>query len=406
MQGGVRTRRHHGWYVVGSAFLLLFFTGASRFAFGVVFKPMLADFGWTRGTLSLAFTLNMTLMSLTQPWAGRLFDRHGPRKILGVFTTITAIGLLLTGWIAAPWHLFLTYGLLTGIGFGGVSTSVVSALLSRWFPYRTGLTVGIAMGGLALGQLLLVPLINHLVLHMGWQYAYVLLGSSVALLCLPLIAWIITLPQEEGRSQKAGLSELFPVRSLRGAMRTRNFWWIAITYVICGFQDFLVMTHLVPLATDLGLDPVRAGHYLGWMGGISFPGVLLFGLLSDYLGRTGPLALTFFLRFFGFLLVLFSPGAHTLLLFTLIFGLTFFASGPIAPALLHTLYGPRHLGEITGVIMLLHSLAGGLGSYAGGLSFDQMGSYRGALILALILAGIAIFSSLVIQEHSSSREAQ
>ncbi len=404
-------QRNYGWYIVGTGFLILFLVGAARFAFGIVFKPMLATFGWSRGTLSLALTLNMAMMSVTQPLAGRLFDRHGPREVLLLFTSLTAVGLLCTGWIFAPWQLFFSYGILTGIGFGGVSTSTISTLISHWFPHKTGLTVGIAMGGLSLGQLLLIPFLSWLMLIIGWEYVYMLLGALIALICLPLILGVITLPdtppvtkKKEKLSQASKQQPLPPRASLlrsqalQEVLRTRDFWWMAIAYVICGFGDFLVMTHLAPLATDMGLDPIQAGEYLGWMGGLSLPGVIAFGLLVDSMGSTKPLALTFLLRIIGFLLLLFLPNATTLFLFALIFGFTFFASGPMVPALLHHLYGATHLGELTGMIMLLHSLAGGIGGYIGGLIFDQTGSYQPAFTFALLLTIIATIASLAIRE--------
>jgi predicted MFS family arabinose efflux permease len=180
---------------------------------------------------------------------------------------------------------------------------------------------------------------------------------------------------------------------LSAALRSRNFLFICATYFICGFQDFLFVTQMIPFITDLGLSLQEASNLQGLAGLLSVPGVLLFSAASERLGRTLPLFLTFVPRLVCFALLVFADGLYPIYAAALLFGFTLMASAPLGSAIVSELYGMRHVGTLTGLVFWVHHLGGALGAYVGGITHDLTGHYTAAFAAAGALAIIALLTS-------------
>jgi MFS family permease len=202
----------------------------------------------------------------------------------------------------------------------------------------------------------------------------------------------------EKKKELSSLDENLQGLDLRGAMRSYSFWLFLFTMFVCGSGDFLVTTHLVAFVTDYNISAVTAANMLGWFGLLSLAGILIAGPASDRIGNKIPIALTFVIRFFLFLLILRYQSSLSFYIFALAFGFTSLITGPLTPTLMGRLYGMSHIGLLTGFIITIHHLAGGFWAYLGGLIFDKTGSYRLIFLLSLIMAFLAIFSSLFIKE--------
>jgi predicted MFS family arabinose efflux permease len=175
------------------------------------------------------------------------------------------------------------------------------------------------------------------------------------------------------------------------------FWLLVVTYFVCGFQDFYVSTHVVALASDRGASPMLAGNALALMGVMGVLGVLLSGWMADAFGAVRPMALSFLLRIAIFLYVLYVQTPWALFAFAMLYGFTFFITAPLIPLLVRQFFGSQRLGTISGVISMVHQLAGGLGAFAGGALFDRFGSYQWAFVLVLGMALAATVSSLLVR---------
>jgi MFS family permease len=180
-----------GWYILCACFFILFFQSGARYAFSVMFKPMLADLGWNRTSLSSAFFMNMTFFALTMSIGGRLYDRYGPKWIILVSTLFMSAGYVGIAFIDSLWEFYICYGLLAAIGFGGASIPLIAALMTNWFEKRRGLAISLAISGNCIGQFLLVPVFTAIVLNHGWRISYALIGfimlAANTLLCLTVI---------------------------------------------------------------------------------------------------------------------------------------------------------------------------------------------------------------------------
>ncbi|NQT56524.1 MAG: MFS transporter [Desulfobacteraceae bacterium] len=400
------------WYVLSASFIILFFNAGARFSIGVMFKPLISEFGWTRSSISFAFSLNMTMFALSLLIVGRLYDRYGPKWIILISTILLSGGYISISSIDSLWQFYIFYGILSGVGLGGTSVPLVAALTSKWFDRGRGLAISLALSGSCVGHFVLIPLFTTFVGNYGWRASYFLIGLIMLAVNTTLALLVIRGdPQELGHRpldreelNNAGTQESRPTGSgprdlgLREAMRTYSFWLFVFVMFVCGSGDFLVSTHLIPFLTDHDISPLTAGNMLAWYGLVSLAGLLIAGPATDLIGNKIPVTLTFTLRFLLFLLILRYQNLITFYIFSLSFGFTFLITAPIATTLTARLYGLTHVGILTGFISTIHHLGGGIWAYVGGLIFDKTGSYRLVFILSAIMALMAVFCSILIRE--------
>lgn len=400
-----------GWYIVAASFLILFLNSGAMYTFGVVFKPIIAEFGWGRGPVSLVFFVNMVVFALAIAGTGRLFDRYGPKWVIVVCSLFLCVGLILTAFMKAFWHFVLAYGLLVAIGFAGTSISLMGALISRWFVARRGLAISVAIAGFCLGQFVIVPLFTMGALRVGWRLSYALMGL-VSLAINSLLAFFVIKDGKPtrnslvasvrfGDSSTDGSSPAAPpVRDmgLREALRTRSYWLFLVVMFICGSHDFFVTTHLVPFATDHGVSAATASNMLAWFGLIGFAGVLIAGPMADHTGVKAVVALSFVLRVVAFLMILFFTDHTSIWIFSLAIGFSSIMTAPLNPVLVGKLYGLSHLGLLSGVVVTLHHTGGGFWTFVGGMLFDSSGDYRLAFLLSVVTSAIAILCTILIKE--------
>jgi len=412
------SRLYYSWCILASSFVILFFSSGARSSFGVLLKPMITELGWNRGSISLAFFLNMIFLSLSIIVAGKLYDRYGPKWVIAISTLFISSGYILISFIDFLWQFYICYGVLAAIGMGGTSVPLFAALISKWFTKWRGLIISLALSGSCLGQFVLIPLFSLFMVRYGWRTTYLLIGFIMFVVNMALTMLVIKKepddlsPKPHGRQDsdnmvKAGetisLGETHGDLNLRDAMRTSSFWLFTLVMFICGSGDFLVTIHLIPFVTDQGISSTTASNMLAWNGLTSLAGILIAGPASDLIGNKIPIALTFLLRFLLFILILYDQSLTSSYIFALTFGFTFLVTAPLSTTLVGRIYGFSHIGLITGFINTIHFLGGGFWAYLGGLIFDQTGSYRSIFILSAIMALIAFVSSLLITEKKAIR---
>jgi MFS family permease len=408
-----RFRLHYSFYIVLSSFVILFFNSGARYSIGVIFKPVIVEFGWSRSAISLAFFLHMIVFALSLALVGRLYDRYGPKWIIIISTFFLSGGCFFISLIHSLWQFFISYGIIAAIGLGGTSATLISVITSKWFEKNRGFAVSLALSGHCLGQFALIPLFSIFIQQYSWRTLYFFLGLIMLIINITLALLIIrgdpeaiglkpfgygNAKETEKRKGPSSLNQNLPDLDLREAMRSYSFWLFLFTMFVCGSGDFLVTTHLVALATDYNISAVTAANMLGWYGLMSLGGILIAGPVSDVVGSKIPIALTFVIRFFLFFLILRYQSLLSFYIFALAFGFTSLITSPLTPTLLGRLYGLSHIGLLTGFIITIHHLAGGFWAYLGGLIFDKTGSYRLIFLLSLIMAFLAIFSTLFIKE--------
>jgi predicted MFS family arabinose efflux permease len=172
-----------------------------------------------------------------------------------------------------------------------------------------------------------------------------------------------------------------------------------VIYAICGFDDFFVATHVVAFAQDRGLDIFLAGNLLALMGLAGLLGVVAAGAFSDRSGPIWPTAVSFAARVAAFALVLVDQSTLSVGIFALVFGLTFLVTAPLTVVFVKESFGTRNLGGLTGLITMVHHIAGGLGAYIGAAVFDTTGTYNGAFVFMLVISALAVVLTLMLQRR-------
>jgi MFS family permease len=407
----------YGWYVLAASFFLLFFQSGARFSFGIMFKPMIAELGWNRASISSVFFLHMVFFALALSVAGKLYDRYGPRWVIFVSSVLLAGGYMCTALVRSLWQFYLFYGILTAVGTGGASVPLIASLMSKWFEKRRGLAISLALSGTCLGQFVLVPIFNRFVLTYSWRISYLFIGLIILVLNTILALVVIKGDPADLGFKPYGYKNANdavdpnpsivsaahdPDLNLPQAMKTYSFWLFLIFMFICGSGDFLVATHLVPFVTDYGVSPTAAANMLALYGLMGLGGILVAGPISDLIGNKIPIALTFVLRLLLFGMILKYRTPLSFYIFATGFGFTWLVTAPLTTTLVGRLYGFAHVGIISGFITTVHHLGGGFWAYMGGLFFDKTGSYQIIFIFSAALAVIATICTIAIKEKKHS----
>ena len=373
---------------LAACFLLMLIGGGARFAIGLTFKPMVDEFGWSRGELGLAVGLYMVVSAFATFMAGRMADRFSPRALLIGGTVIGGVGIAAMSLVTQPWHALVLYGVVFAIGNGAASLVIVGVIVTRVYPGRAGLANAIAISGMSVGQLVMIALLAAVMMQIGWRAVFVWIGVA-HLMLLPLLIGI----PGQGGTGSARRGEL----PLRDAARSRQFWLLIAIYAICGLDDFFVTTHVAAFAQDRGLSPLIAGNLLALMGLTGLAGVIASGLASDRLGPVWPTAAAFAARIVVFGWIAIDQSPLSIAVFALVFGATFLVTAPLTVVFVRESFGTRNLGALAGFITMTHQIFGGLGAYAGAAIFDATGAYDAAFVVMLASAVVALALTLMLR---------
>ncbi len=376
--------------VVAIGFVVLFISGGSRNAIGLVLKPMAESFGWERTVLGEAVALFLFVSALCVFFSGHLADRISLRAILGGGLFISAVSIGLMSLVTEPWHALLLYGIAFAIGNGTASIAPVGVMVSRQFPDKVGVANSIAISGMGFGQLVIIAALAAILVGLGWQSVFLWLGiANLAL--VPFIFWAVRdrAANAPGRGDDNALTGM----TVRETLRTGHFWLLIAIYGLCGFQDFFASTHVVAFALDQGIVPLLAGNLLAFMGLAGLIGVIASGTWSDRFSPAGATMICFIVRIVLFALILANKDIVAVTAFAVLYGFTYWITAPLAVVFVRNAFGTRHLGALSGMITMVHQFCGGIGAWAGAVSFDADGSYDNAFMIMLGCSTIAMVLS-------------
>ena len=377
------------------------------YAFGVFFKPVLNEFGWTKAMTSGAFSLASMMNGLLAVAVGGLTDKFGPRMVMTVCGLFLGLGFMLMSQISNVFHLYLFYGIFVGAGMSG-SFIPLTSTVARWFFKRRGLMTGIVAAGSGIGALIGPPVASRLIPIYGWRTSYVILGS-ITLLVVVLSAQFIKrdptqvgqIPYGKNQREQVGLNLRAEGLSLKEAVSSTRFWIFFTTGFCYGYCVFAIMVHITPHAIESGISAVRAANILAAIGCLSIVGKVLLGRVGDIVGNRRTLILGFILMSLALIGLVPAPIAWMLFLIAGLFG---FAFGGIAVShspLVAELFGLRSHGVIFGVFGMSVGWGGAMGPLLTGYLFDVTNSYQMAFLLCAVisLAGI-LFAAFLRPEKS------
>ncbi|KOX39027.1 MFS transporter [Streptomyces sp. NRRL F-4707] len=414
-----RRRVHRAWWVAGVTFVTIIGAAAFRSLPGILIDPLHQEFGWSRGTIGAAVSVNLALYGLTAPFAAALMDRFGIRRVVAVALMVIALGSGLTVWMNSAWQLILCWGLLVGLGSGSMALAFAATVTNRWFTERRGLVTGVLTAASASGQLIFLPLLSWIVETYDWRPAAVTVALA-ALAVVPFV-WLLLHDHPADLGQKPyGAQEFVPKpAAVRGAarrtltvlfsaLRTGPFWLLAGTFAICGAStNGLIQTHFVPAAHDHGMPLTAAASLLAVIGVFDVAGTIASGWFTDRFEARRLLAVYYALRGVSllFLPMLLAPSVHPPMVFFIVFyGLDWVATVPPTLALCREHYG-EDSAIVFGWVLASHQVGAALVAFLGGVARDRFGSYDVVWIASGALCAAAALMALVIRRAPAARAA-
>ncbi|WP_076970841.1 MFS transporter, partial [Streptomyces sparsogenes] len=407
-------RIHRAWWVAAVTFVTI--VGAAGFASlpGLLIDPLHEEFGWSRGLIGFAVSVNLALYGLTAPFAAALMDRFGIRKVVACALTVIAAGAALTVFMTAAWQLILCWGVLVGIGSGSMALAFAATVTNRWFVQRRGLVTGILTAGGASGQLVFLPALSWIVEHHHWRPAAVTV--AVAAFAVVPFVWLLLRdhPADVGLAAYGAEGPPTPkpaprrgaarraITALVSAARTGPFWLLAGTFAICGAStNGLVKTHFVPAAHDHHMPVTVAASLLAVIGIFDIVGTVASGWLTDRFDARRLLAVYYALRGLSlmFLPLLLADSVRPPMIFFIVFyGLDWVATVPPTIALCREHYG-EDSAIVFGWVLASHQVGAGLVAFVGGVVRDAFGSYDMVWYGAGALCAMAALMALVIRRE-------
>jgi len=406
------------WLVVGICFLVLACSFAARAILGLTMPSLELEFGWSRTVLSSGISMALIVMAAVAPVVGALLDRFGPRLIL--IAGLAAIGLGLTGtaFMTEPWHFFVLFGLLAGLGFGTAANHVVGTVVSRRFERNRGVAVGAATAGSTGGQLIVMPALAFMLATVDWRWSFYALAAACFAL-IPLV-WTATKPAPNaatgGTADGAATAPVSVGARLRGgAVRfvhgvgdlavNRTFVLLAAGFFICGVTTTgVIETHLLPYAAASGFPPLEGATAYGLLSAFNVAGMVFAGWLSDRMSRPLLLGAIYILRGFTFIVLMnIVDDAPLLFGFAVAFGLVDYSTLVVTANLVASHIGLKRMGLAMGLLSSSHSIGGAVGAFAGGLLFDLFATYDWVWMASILLAILAGFLSWGIRESEDRR---
>ena len=389
-----------GWFIVTGAFLILGVNYGARYCFGVFVRPMFMDSQWQMSAISLGFSINILMYALGGLVSGRLIDRMAPRWIMTVGACITALGFISTGFVHTPGQLYITYGVLCGIGSAGIGVVVSSASVGKWFVRKRGVAIGVASIGIGFCTMTLTPVAGYIVKNYHWRSGFIFLGVTVLVVGV-LASQVLmgkTKPEEYGMLTDGDLPEtkplvqredilVLPYASLATVLRDHRFWIIVVCFSGTIMAEMLVFVHQVSYAVDNNIGKIAAASSLGAIGVASIFGRFFFGWLSDHLNDPKYSALLGYLVMAsGMVILLNTKTAGMLYAYALVFGFGYGSLAPMMPVLLADRFGREVLGSAYGLLTFFTAgIGGSMGPVLGGFIYDKTGSYAFAWSMNIIV---------------------
>ncbi|MEK7847903.1 MAG: MFS transporter [Chloroflexota bacterium] len=401
-QGGV----FYGWVIVAAGLVVWILEPGMYVSFGVFFKPISSELGWTRATVSGAMSLASIAIGVLAPFSGTLSDRYGARRLVMASGAITGLAYALLSTTHSLWQFYMFY-LLVGLGMG-LAFAPITATVMRWFEKKRGLALGLTSLGTGIGGMFFPPLVNQLISLWGWRATYlvlaILLGGAILvagslLRSRPEDMGLLPYGAEPDEPGEAASPAANPGRrpdfNSRQAVRTRAFWTVFLGSTAAVFSFNVISVHLVPHATDRGLTAATAAAVMAMLGAGNSVGRLGLGALSDRVGRKRMFVVLLMATGLAMLFLTVTQSRFMFFAFALFFGMAYGGAAVTWMTLPSELFGLGAVGALTGLIMTGSTFGGALGSFLAGYIFDVTGSYSAAFsigaVLLLLASGMAVF---------------
>lgn len=403
------TKTFYGWWIVFAGTAVLFVSsGIGFYCHGVILDPLRAQYGWSKGTISLAVTMYFFVAGMMGMVIGPKVDKYGPKPLLMLGAVTFGLGLVLLGHIRDLWHLYAVY-ILMSIGWSGTSLVSINTLIANWFIRRRGLAMGLTMTGMSVGGMIIVPFSIYLTSNWGLKIALPLLGATYCVVIIPIALFIIkqrpsdigqfpdgeppaALPEDEPAHPLSYASQM-RVWTRRQAMRTVAFWSIVLAFLLAlGAQIAFLMHQISFLSQFLGL--AGAASAVSITAGASTAGRLLLGSIADRYDKRYEAVACFLIQGAAVLSLAYSSHVAVLYLGTFAFGLTMGGIIMMQSLIIGECFGLVSYGTVSGWAGVFSISGAAFGPVIAGVIYDATQSYQTAFIIFAVMSALAAVSIL------------
>jgi MFS family permease len=372
--------------VVWATFVCLAVIFGVSYSFAAFFENFANEFAAQRADVSWIFGLCGLVYFVLGAGGGMLADRWGPRLVCMAGMISIAIGLFLTSLAQSLTTVYLSYGLLVGLGIALVYTPSI-ACVQPWFNKRRGLASGIASSGVGAGTLILPVVVSYLLTEINWREALQTMSAGVLLIGLTAGFLLKRAPNLNGNS-----SGQLPGLALSAALTTPSFKWLYMGTLLGAPVMFVPFAHISAAARDAGVPDAQAVGLVGLIGIGSLVGRFAIGWLADRMGRIKTLMLMQGLMGLSYLVWAGAQDRWMFAAFALWFGLSYGSIVSLLPAICMDLFGGRAVSAIIGTLYTGAALGNLLGPVLAGQAFDMTQSYSLVIWTTLGISALATYS--------------
>ncbi len=391
------------WTVTLAAAGILMVTMGARQSLGLFVSPLNTATGLGVASISLALAVGQFAWGAVQPLAGAAADRYGPGRVLLGGLLLLALGSAITPLMSSTWGLVVSLGLLSAIGSGAGSFSVLIGASSQRLPLEArGAASGVINAGGSFGQFVFAPILQALIQSIGWMGAM----WSLALMTLAAVPLVPAVSKPLADPPRRASGEAGIWRSVQEAMADRSYQFLNLGFFTCGFHIAFLVTHLPGEVALCGLPSAVASWALAIIGLSNIVGSLYAGSCVARYRSKIVLFWMYASRALMIALYLAAPKTDlTFYVFAAGLGFTWLATVPPTAAIVGKLFGVRYLGTLFGMSLLSHQIGGFFGAYLGGIALTEFGDYAWMWYADIVLAAGAALCNLPIREAGLTRPA-
>lgn len=386
-----------GWgVVIGAAGVSTLTTLLILQAFGAYFVHFQDEFHWSKTTVAGAFSMGQIIIGVISPFQGKLVDRLGSRLMATIGVVVLAGGVLGLSFVQNLPQMYAAFFFIF-LGSAQCGWVTLNTAVAHWFRRRRASAMGLVGLGSSLGGLLL-PVVAWSLDAFGWRHTA--FGSGLVLLALgiPLARMVRDSPEmygltPDGVAVAQGGNATGDVEAgdftLKEAMRTSAFWYIAAGHASASLLVATISVHLIPhLVQRVGMSVEMASVMLALMTAFTMTGQVCGGYLADRVEKRVLAALGMGGQILGMLALAFATNAAWVVGFALLYGISWGIRGPIMSSIRAEYFGRAAFGAILGVSMLLLAVGNVFAPFLAGYMADRTGSYQLAFMVMGALGGV------------------
>ena len=423
-------RFFYGWVIVFITFVTSMLTaGVGGYGLSFFILPMSAELGISRAEFSSVAFFRLVLLPII-PFLGVLVDKkHGPRLLITIGGIASGLTLIATSKIGTLWEFYFVFGILFGLAMLAMGGMLVGpAVISKWFVQRRGRAMAIGTMGISTGGLVIAPLAGWAISQLGWRSAWVILGLVMIFAIVPLSALFMRRSPEDmglhadgearkptnsssSQSSSVELARYEYPWTVRQAIWTKAFWILMVVQSLGGAALSSTLFHQVAYVQDKGFGIGAASSMAIVLALFAAISKLGWGVLTERIDIRWVMALCGIPAGFSLLLLVITQGIPLLYAFAICYGLTMGGFPTIMNVVWPTYFGREHAGAIRGVVGPVGNIAGALGPFFAGVTWDITGTYNFSFIMFAIfwaLAGLVMLAAhpptpptAVVSEHTT-----